>query len=194
MQGGNERRGGEAALNFCSSDSLLIIDIRSDPVILSVQSHGSGFCELSVPFRSTGRPEVRLEGRYPSVMHGRHRTPDARIRPGDTVLLNTKKVGDKLIVYLEGRLDVSVSNDIEEELARLIDQEKEHHIILNMDRVEYMSSSGFRACIATLRKINAADGSLKLCNIRPSVKRIFDVIELTSLFDIYDTEGEALGS
>ena len=107
-------------------------------------------------------------------------------------MLQTKQVEDKLIVYLEGRLDVSVANEVEEELSRLIDQENQKHIILNMDKVEYMSSSGFRACIATLRKLNARDGSLKLTNIRPSVKRIFDVIELTSLFDIYESKEEAL--
>ena len=99
-----------------------------------------------------------------------------------------------MIVYLEGRLDVSVANEVEEELANLIDKENHKHIILNMEKVEYMSSSGFRACIATLRKLNAREGSLKLCNIRPSVKRIFDVIELTSLFDIYNTETEALSA
>ncbi len=108
-------------------------------------------------------------------------------------MLNTKKVGDKLVVYLEGRLDVSVANEVEEELGKLID-ENNHHIILNMEKVEYMSSSGFRACIATLRKLNAREGALKLCSIRPSVKRIFDVIELTSLFDIYESEAEALGA
>ncbi len=107
-------------------------------------------------------------------------------------MLNTKKVGEKLVVYLEGRLDVSVANEVEEELARLIDNENQKHIILNMDKVEYMSSSGFRACIATLRKLNAQEGTLKLCNIRPSVRRIFDVIELTSLFDIFENESEAL--
>ena len=107
-------------------------------------------------------------------------------------MLNTKKVEDKLIVYLEGRLDVSVANEVEEELAALIDKDSHKHLILNMEKVEYMSSSGFRACIATLRKLNALDGTLKLCNIRPSVKRIFDVIELTSLFDIFETEEEAL--
>lgn len=109
-------------------------------------------------------------------------------------MLNTKKVGEKLVVYLEGRLDVSVSNEIEEELARLIDQEGHNQIVLNMDKVEYMSSSGFRACIATLRKLNAKNGTLKLSNIRPSVKRIFDVIELTSLFDIHESEEEALNA
>jgi anti-anti-sigma factor len=107
-------------------------------------------------------------------------------------MLNTKKVGDKLVVYLEGRLDVSVANDVEEELNRIIEQENQKHLVLNMEKVEYMSSSGFRACISTLRKLNAKEGTLKLCAIRPSVKRIFDVIELTSLFDIFETEPDAL--
>ena len=107
-------------------------------------------------------------------------------------MLQTKKSGDKIVVFLEGRLDVSVSNEIEDELSRLIDEENCNHLVLNMEKVEYMSSSGFRACIATLRKLNAKEGSMKLCCIRPSVKRIFDVIELTSLFDIYETESDAL--
>ncbi|MDH5655036.1 MAG: STAS domain-containing protein [Spirochaetia bacterium] len=109
-------------------------------------------------------------------------------------MLNTKKSGNSTVVYLEGRLDVSVSNEIEEELAKMIDSEDCKHLVLNMEKVEYMSSSGFRACIATLRKLNAKEGTMKLSNIRPSVKRIFDVIELTSLFDIYETEAEALNS
>ncbi|MBW7856903.1 MAG: STAS domain-containing protein [Leptonema sp. (in: Bacteria)] len=109
-------------------------------------------------------------------------------------MLKTKKVNDKLIVYLEGRLDVTVATEVEEQLIKLIDEDGERHIILNLDQVEYMSSSGFRACIAILRKLKQRDGSLKLSNIRASVKRIFDVIELTSLFDIYDDETAALNA
>lgn len=106
-------------------------------------------------------------------------------------MLKKKKVGDRLIVYLEGRLDVTVATEVEEQLIKLIDEDGEKHIVLNLEQVEYMSSSGFRACIAILRKLKQREGSLRLSNIRPSVKRIFDVIELTSLFDIYDTEEEA---
>ncbi|EHQ05394.1 MAG: STAS domain-containing protein [Leptonema illini] len=109
-------------------------------------------------------------------------------------MLKKKKVEDRLVVYLEGRLDVTVATEVEEQLIKLIDDEGEKHIILNLEQVEYMSSSGFRACIAILRKLKQRDGSLKLCNIRPSVKRIFDVIELTSLFDIFDSEDAALQS
>lgn len=106
-------------------------------------------------------------------------------------MLKTKKIGDRLVVYLEGRLDVTVATEVEEQLMKLIDDDAEKHIVLNLEQVEYMSSSGFRACIAILRKLKQREGSLRLSNIRPSVKRIFDVIELTSLFDIYDTEDEA---
>lgn len=107
-------------------------------------------------------------------------------------MLNHVIKGDVLVVNLEGRLDVSVANEVEEGLAELIDEGGHIKVLLNMDGIEYMSSSGFRACISTLRKLNAKDGVLKICNIKPAVKRIFDVIELTSLFDIYESEESAL--
>ncbi|NCS95618.1 MAG: STAS domain-containing protein, partial [Leptospira sp.] len=73
-----------------------------------------------------------------------------------------------LVVYLEGRLDVSVANEVEENLADLIDNGGHTKVLLNMKDVDYMSSSGFRACISTLRKLNAKDGLLKICNIKPA--------------------------
>ncbi|MCE9500044.1 MAG: STAS domain-containing protein [Leptospira sp.] len=109
-------------------------------------------------------------------------------------MLKNKIVDGKVVVYLVGRLDVSVANEVEEGLADLIDNSGHRKILLNMEAVDYMSSSGFRACISTLRKLNSKDGVLKICNIKPSVKRIFDVIELTSLFDIYENEEAALAA
>ena len=105
--------------------------------------------------------------------------------------MDTKKEGQKLIIYLKGRLDLTASSQIEEEISRLID-DSNHHLILNLGGVDYMSSSGFRVCITSLRKLNARNGTLKMCCIQPNVYRIFEVIELKSIFDIYETEEEAL--
>ena len=41
-------------------------------------------------------------------------------------------------------------------------------------------------------KLKEAGGSLNISNLKPAVKRIFDVIELTTLFEIFETENEAL--
>ncbi|PNV74633.1 STAS domain-containing protein [Leptospira inadai] len=109
-------------------------------------------------------------------------------------MLDHKVQDGVLIVYLKGRLDVSIANEVEENLNDLIDNQGHTRVVLNMQDVDYMSSSGFRACISTLRKLNAKEGGLKICGIKPAVKRIFDVIELTSLFDIRETEDEALKS
>ena len=105
--------------------------------------------------------------------------------------MDTKKEGDKLVVSLKGRLDLEASSQAEEEISRLI-SEGNKHLILNLKDVNYMSSSGFRVCIATLRKLNACQGSFKICCIQSDVYRIFEVIELKSIFDIYNTEEEAL--
>ena len=48
--------------------------------------------------------------------------------------------------------------------------------------------------IALLRKLKDLKGSLRICCVRPAVKRIFDVIELTTLFDMFETEEEAIAA
>ena len=98
------------------------------------------------------------------------------------------------VAYLHGRLDVAVSGEIEEFLISNIESKNLKQLVLNMADVEYMSSSGFRVMISLLRKLKDAGGGLKICCVRPAVKRIFDVIELTTLFDMHETEEAALAS
>jgi len=101
---------------------------------------------------------------------------------------------NKAIAYPVGRLDVAVSAELEEQLIQAVETNALDGLILNMENVEYMSSSGFRVAIALLRKLSDKGGSLRICSLKPAVKRIFDVIELTSLFEIFDSEEEAVAS
>lgn len=108
--------------------------------------------------------------------------------------LQTKKVGNVVVVYLQGRLDVHLSADIEKEINKLIKDEPNAHLLLNLSSVEYMSSSGLRIFVSTMRILKESNRKLKLCNMNSAVKKIFEVVELMDMFEIYDTEEEAIAS
>ena len=108
--------------------------------------------------------------------------------------LETKTVDNILVIYLTGRLDVNLSKDIEIEINNIIHIETEKHLLFNFKDVEYMSSSGIRVIISTIRILEKTKRYLKLCNINNAVKIIFKVIQLMDMFDIYESEEEAIAS
>jgi anti-sigma B factor antagonist len=106
--------------------------------------------------------------------------------------VKTKRAGNVIIIYFTGKLDVHASADYESEINKLINQEPDCHMLFNLDQVEYMSSSGLRIFVSTMRMLKESNRKLKLCNMNNAVKRIFEVVELMDMFEIYETEEEAL--
>ena len=108
--------------------------------------------------------------------------------------LNVKRVNNVVVVYLAGRLDVHLSAEIEKEINKIIQNEPDTHILINLNDVEYMSSSGLRIFVSTMRLLKEQKRLLKLCNMNSAVKKIFEVVELMDMFDVHETEEEALKS
>ncbi|MBN2435264.1 MAG: STAS domain-containing protein [Spirochaetes bacterium] len=108
--------------------------------------------------------------------------------------LQNKKMDNAIVMYLSGRLDVHLSADIEKEINQLIKENPDLNVILDLKDVEYMSSSGLRIFVSTMRILRDNQKQLKLCNINSAVKKIFEVVELMDMFDIYDSEETALAS
>ena len=108
--------------------------------------------------------------------------------------LNTKQTGHVIVINLTGRLDVHLSADVEKEINKIIQDKPDCHLLLNLKDVEYMSSSGLRIFVSTMRILKESRRMLKLCNMNNAVKKIFEVVELMDMFDIYDTEDDALKS
>ena len=107
--------------------------------------------------------------------------------------LNTQTVGEVVVVVLEGRLDVHKSLEVELGVNELIDSGT-RNLVFDLDKVEYLSSSGLRIFIAAMRRVKKEDGNLKLANMTEPVKKIFKVVELIDLFEIYPSVDEAVNS
>ena len=108
--------------------------------------------------------------------------------------LKTRKEDKSIVVYLEGRMDVHLSAEIENELNKIISEDSRSNVILDLSKVEYMSSSGLRIFVATMRQLKETGRSLKLCSLNYAVKKVFEVVELMDMFDIYEDEKAAVQS
>lgn len=108
--------------------------------------------------------------------------------------LKVKEQDKNVIVYLTGRMDVHLASETENELADIVKKHAGRSVILNLDDVEYMSSSGLRVFVSLMRILKESGRGLKLCNLSVAVKKVFEVVELMDMFDIYDTEEEAVAA
>ncbi|MCB1173708.1 MAG: STAS domain-containing protein [Leptospiraceae bacterium] len=100
----------------------------------------------------------------------------------------------KLVIELSGRIDVHLASEIEDSIADLITKNSSQTVLLNLTDVEYMSSSGLRVFVSLMRTLNEKSRQLKLCNLSSAVRKVFEVVELMDMFDIYESEEEALAS
>ena len=58
--------------------------------------------------------------------------------------LKSKNIGNITILYPEGSMDALISTEIEEELKEIINTNSKNHIVLNMQELTHISSSGLR--------------------------------------------------
>jgi anti-sigma B factor antagonist len=111
----------------------------------------------------------------------------------DQLELIEKKSGNATILEFSGRLDAYSSNDVEKKLDALIESGNVR-MVLNLEKLEYISSSGLRVFLAQLKKVRKQQGDIKLACMKPQIKEVFDIAGFTQLFNIFENEELAAGS
>lgn len=107
--------------------------------------------------------------------------------------MEEKKSGKVYILVLNGRLDAYSSNELEKKVNTLIDNDC-RELVVNFGEVDYISSSGLRVMLSTVKKLRKIEGDVKLACLKPYVKEVFDISGFTQLFEIHDLEEEAVKS
>lgn len=96
-----------------------------------------------------------------------------------------------VILDIQGEIDLYNAPEIKDTIQKLIEAQK-YNIIINLEKVSYIDSSGIGALISSLSNLKKYQGGLKIINVFASVKKVFELTKLTSFFEIYDSEEEAL--
>jgi anti-anti-sigma factor len=98
--------------------------------------------------------------------------------------VQVKTLNNHVVVAIEGRLDTTQSDAFEKKMLEIL-QSGADKIILDCERLEYISSSGLRVFLIMQKKMNVSGGQMKICNLQPIIKEIFEVSGFMMIFSVY---------
>jgi len=91
-------------------------------------------------------------------------------------------------------LDAENIQALGQELFDLLEKENRNRLLLNFSNVEFLSSAALNKLIVLDKKVKAVGGKLKFCNMRPEILEVFVITRLNQLFEIKDSETDALAN
>jgi anti-sigma B factor antagonist len=100
---------------------------------------------------------------------------------------------DVQILSFQGNLDTNTSVQAESEINSLIDAGAQK-LLVNFEKLDYISSAGLRILLATAKKLKASEGDLKICGLNETVQEVFDISGFATILSVTKTEDEALGA
>ena len=94
------------------------------------------------------------------------------------------------VVDLNGEIDVYTAPKLKERLVSLADSGS-YQLIVDMEGVEFLDSTGLGVLVGGLKRVRAHDGWIDLVCTQSRILRIFRITGLNKVFSIYDTVAEA---
>lgn len=113
--------------------------------------------------------------------------------------ISHKKFNRVDLLTLEGRMDAASAPQLKQQLDALFEQGR-YRLVLDLAGLDYIASPGLRVLIearkrARDRKLTDLEGGdVRIANLPPRIKEVFDLTGFTSLFEIYNDTLEAVGS
>ena len=107
--------------------------------------------------------------------------------------IDTREVDGMTVIDMVGRLDTSTSGDAYDEMVGIA-KSGVTKVVLNLDKMEYVSSAGLRVFLTVAKLLKSSMGELKICHANGVVKEILEVSGFNHLIDIYDEEKDAVAA
>jgi anti-sigma B factor antagonist len=112
--------------------------------------------------------------------------------PGEkTVDIHSEQHHQVVVIGLVGSLDAVTANEARMKMQRQID-EGALRIVLDLSRVDFMSSAGVRVLLEILKRIRQLDGDLRLAAAQSSVEKTLEILGLVRVLKIYPSVAEAV--
>ena len=107
--------------------------------------------------------------------------------------LITENVGEITIVTLMAEeLDAANAKWFKSQMSPVVEKSKK--IVLDMNQVQFVDSSGCGALLSSLRTITSNGGVMKLASVQKTVQTLFELVRLHRIVEILDDRQMAIRS
>src|ERR1700710_3114873 len=122
----------------------------------------------------------------------RHRPAGAEKRRDVVDLsLETRQSDDVTIIEVGGEIDVYTAPKLRDKITELVGN-GDYHLVIDMEKVDFLDSTGLGVLVGGLKKVRAHDGSMRLICNQERLLKIFRVTGLAKVFAIHGSQADAL--
>lgn len=107
--------------------------------------------------------------------------------------VKTESKNGLIVCHVEGEIDINSSPAIKKSFDKLIST-KAPKLVINLSKVTYVDSSGLATLVEILKNMKSYGGRMRLTNLSPKIKSLFEITKLEKLFEILGDEEEAIST
>lgn len=107
--------------------------------------------------------------------------------------LETRETGGRTVVSVGGEIDVYTAPRLRDRISDLV-AAGEYNLVIDMEKVDFLDSTGLGVLVGGLKKVRAHDGSMELVCNQDRLLKIFRITGLAKVFTIHESEAAALNS
>ncbi len=104
--------------------------------------------------------------------------------------ISSERDGSALIVAVDGRIDGSNSQEFQDRFEEVVGDD-DSAVVLDMDKLTYISSSGLRATLLLARKLQRQQAKFAICALSPSIKEVFEISGFDRIIQVHASREEA---
>lgn len=97
------------------------------------------------------------------------------------------------LVTVSGDVDAGTVHQLRDAFDTVV-AAGQHRFVIDLAAVPFMDSSGLAVLVQLFKRVRVGEGDVRIAALQPTVLRIFELVRLTRVFELFDTAEQAYAS
>jgi stage II sporulation protein AA (anti-sigma F factor antagonist) len=114
----------------------------------------------------------------------------------EEIVLNVEFLnkGTALVIKIKGELDHHTAEDVRQKIDNEIMKSVAKNVVFDFSEVSFMDSSGIGVIMGRYKNLKQLRGKVSLVNLKPQLKKIFDMSGVFKYVPVYESIHEAINA